>query len=196
MSDVNRDICYVWIKDGDDWAATFVIDGRRYADDPDAVRRLSEEAFSELNRLRIPAEFETTEVSPTQPASRLPSWEEYRRRLPPDDSGRPAAAGVDRITYYARVNESCTKEDPHGVVRRIHSTPPVDQVFARDMRWRPTEFLHLHRLGHDDYDPVEITATEAAVIIGRWKAKRRADADAEAAAPVGNLADETPKFLG
>ena len=192
MSDVNRDICYVWIKDGDDWSATFVIDGRRYAD-PEAVDELTMEAFDELQRRRIPAEFETTEVRPTQPASRLPSWEQYRQRLAADDSGRPAtAAGGNRITYYARVDESCTKGDPHGIVRRIHSSPPVDQVFARDMRWRPTEFLHLHRLGHDDYDPVEITATQAAVIIGRWKARRRADA--EAAAPAGNPADETPKF--
>ncbi|MEU4998562.1 hypothetical protein [Streptomyces sp. NPDC021622] len=185
MSDVNRDICYVWIKDGDDWSATFVIDGRQYAD-PDAVSALSLEAFDELQRRRIPAEFETTEVSPTQPASRLPSWEEYRQRLALDDSGRPAAAGTDRITYYAKVSESCTKEDPHGVVRRIHSIPPVDQAFARDMRWRPTEFLLRHWLGTDDYDPVEITAAEAAVIIGRWKARRRADA--EAAAPA--LIDE------
>ncbi|MFD7259228.1 hypothetical protein [Streptomyces sp. NPDC059874] len=86
MSGANRDICVVRIKDGDDWSARFVIDGRRYAD-PDAVDALSLEAFDELQRRRVPAEFETREVSPTEPAMRLPSWEEYRRHLALDDSG-------------------------------------------------------------------------------------------------------------
>ncbi|MEV7521071.1 hypothetical protein [Streptomyces sp. NPDC091371] len=86
MSDANRDICVVWIKDGDDWSATFVIDGRRYAD-PDAVDALAMEAFDELQRRRVPAEFETREASPTEPPMRLPSWEEYRRQLALEDSG-------------------------------------------------------------------------------------------------------------
>ena len=80
MSEQRREICVVRVKDGDGWRAVFVIDGRRYAD-PGAVRSLKIEAFDELQRNRVPAEFETREVSQTEPPMRLPSWEEYRRRF-------------------------------------------------------------------------------------------------------------------
>jgi hypothetical protein len=70
----------VRIKEGDAWHAGFVIDGRGYPDS-DAVRSVRQEAFRELQRRGIRAEFETSSVGPQEPVLRLPSWEEFREEL-------------------------------------------------------------------------------------------------------------------
>lgn len=75
-----REQWLVKILDGGDLRAAFVIDGRDYADPADA-EAVSDEAFAELGRRRIPAEFEVRQVGPAEPRRRLPSWEEYRRRF-------------------------------------------------------------------------------------------------------------------
>jgi len=76
------------------------------------------------------------------------------------------------ITYYAVVDGDRTRENPIGIVRRIHTTPvPTDEAFGRNMQWHPTEYLYRYWLGHNDIDHQEITADEAQVIIDRWCAK-------------------------
>jgi hypothetical protein len=68
------------IKEGDDWRAAFVIDGRGYTDS-EAVRTARRDALRELQRRGIPAEFETSSVGPQEPPLPLPSWEEFREGL-------------------------------------------------------------------------------------------------------------------
>jgi hypothetical protein len=70
----------VQIRQDDGWLEVAVIDGRRYPDRQgfDVVKK---EAFRTMNGLGIPAQFETRSVSPTEPPSRLPSWEDYRVML-------------------------------------------------------------------------------------------------------------------
>ena len=63
-----------------DLRAAFAIDGRTYATSAD-VKRDFDEAYDELERRRIPAEYETRPVAPGEPASDLPTWAEYRRTL-------------------------------------------------------------------------------------------------------------------
>jgi hypothetical protein len=76
------------------------------------------------------------------------------------------------ITYYAKLAGGTTRENPSGIVRRIHTTPmPTDQYFGRDRQWHPTEYLRRHWRGHTDYDHEQITADEAQAIIDRWSAK-------------------------
>jgi hypothetical protein len=70
------------------WRAVAVIDGRRYPDQQSYERAVAE-AFATMNGGGIPAQFESSQVSPTEPPSRLPSWEDYRVTLPPKgNSGR------------------------------------------------------------------------------------------------------------
>lgn len=77
-----------------------------------------------------------------------------------------------KITYYAKLAAGGTREDPSGIVRRIHTIPmPTDEYFGRDMQWHPTEYLRRYWLGHNDVDHEEITADEARKVIDRWCAK-------------------------
>jgi len=76
-----------------------------------------------------------------------------------------------RVSYYALLAGNRTPENPSGIVRRIHSDPPVDESLRRDLIWRPTEYLKRYSLGHNDIDHVEISETEANVIMQHWRAK-------------------------
>jgi guanosine-3',5'-bis(diphosphate) 3'-pyrophosphohydrolase len=62
--------------------AAFVIDGRHYSSSED-VRRAIAEAGEHLDARRIVAEFETREIESSLALPRLPSWQAYKRQLPP-----------------------------------------------------------------------------------------------------------------
>ncbi|MCV6998669.1 hypothetical protein A5768_11320 [Mycolicibacterium fortuitum] len=75
-------------------------------------------------------------------------------------------------TYYAVLAAGSTRDDPAGIVRRIHTSPmPIDEAFGRNMQWHPTEYLRRYFLGHNDDDHEEITAEQAQAVIDRWCAK-------------------------
>jgi hypothetical protein len=74
------------------------------------------------------------------------------------------------VSYYALLAGGRTRENPSGIVRRVHSDPPVDQSFRRDLTWQPTEYLARYRLGHNDTEHVEITEEEATAVLDRWRA--------------------------
>ena len=77
-----------------------------------------------------------------------------------------------KITYYARLGGVRTKDNPSGLVRRIHGTPPKDEAFGRDLTWHPTEYLlRYYLLGSNDIDHEEITPNEAEAILNRWRIK-------------------------
>lgn len=76
------------------------------------------------------------------------------------------------ITYYATLAGSRSRDEPSGIVRRIHTSPmPIDEVFRRDTQWHPTEYLRRYFLGHNDTDHEEITAEHAQAVIDRWCTK-------------------------
>jgi hypothetical protein len=68
--------CFVSTPDGDVISA-FAIDSRQYADTRQA-QLVYEEALAEMGRRWADWEWETRIASPTEPPSRLPSWEQYR----------------------------------------------------------------------------------------------------------------------
>lgn len=103
----------------------------------------------------------------------LPSSPRFARRNTPMTE--------PKITYYAKLGGDRTRDNPSGLVRRIHTTPmPTDEAFGRDLRWHPTEYLYKYWLGHNDDDHEEITLEEAATVISRWRVKW-ADEDRETA---------------
>ncbi len=77
----------------------------------------------------------------------------------------------EAVTYYALLAGGRTPDNPSGMVRRTHTTPPTDEVFTRDLTWRPTEYLERYRLGHTDTDHVEVTEEQANAIIEGWRAR-------------------------
>ena len=77
-----------------------------------------------------------------------------------------------KITYYATLAAGATRDDPSGIVRRIHTMPvPTDEAFGRNMQWHRTEYLHRYWQGHNDIDHVDITADEAQALIDQWCAE-------------------------
>ena len=75
-----------------------------------------------------------------------------------------------KITYYARLGGGRNKDNPSGLVRRIHASPPVDEAFGRDLSWHPTEYLQrYYLLGSNDIDHEEISSDEAEAILDRWR---------------------------
>ncbi|MEV7024158.1 pentapeptide repeat-containing protein [Kitasatospora sp. NPDC093558] len=72
--------------------------------------------------------------------------------------------------YYALFNETCSREDPFGLVRQSTADGiDVDEAFTRNLRWEPTEYLRRYYLGHNDTDHAEITRAEAEAFIARVK---------------------------
>ncbi|MFI5664995.1 pentapeptide repeat-containing protein [Streptomyces sp. NPDC051684] len=75
---------------------------------------------------------------------------------------------ADTTTYYVRVGYGASRGDPAGVVRRRRAGAVVrDEVFTRNLRWEPTEYLRRYELGHNDQDHVEITPAEADAFVRR-----------------------------
>ena len=79
------------VINGDDERSVLAIDSRQFSD-PAEFLRTRKEAFDEMQRRRVVCEWETREVRPGTPPSRLPSWAEYRvdldrkHPLPQDDT--------------------------------------------------------------------------------------------------------------
>jgi hypothetical protein len=79
-----------------------------------------------------------------------------------------ALEGRGRITYYAKVDESCSRANPRGLARQRlvgSGNERYDEAFTRNLRWEPTEYFRLYELGHNEVDHVEISEAEAAAFI-------------------------------
>ncbi|KRQ23407.1 hypothetical protein AOT83_24955 [Mycobacteroides sp. H001] len=73
------------------------------------------------------------------------------------------------VTFYALLAGGREPDDPAGIVRRIHTDPPLDEAFGRDLEWHPTEYIRRYYLGHNDVDHVEIDEGSAKSILDRWR---------------------------
>jgi hypothetical protein len=75
---------------------------------------------------------------------------------------------ADKITYFAIIDDSSSREHPAGVLRRIeYEKGKVDEVFSRDLEWAPSPLLRTAEHGDLTNDFVEITEEEAARITER-----------------------------
>jgi hypothetical protein len=74
----------VWLREPDGGQrCAFVLDGLDYPD-AEALQAERLEALTTLDRLRIPAEFETQYGGGRGHVAALPSWREWRREHVPD----------------------------------------------------------------------------------------------------------------
>lgn len=77
---------------------------------------------------------------------------------------------METTTYYGILAGGRQPDNPSGVLRRrvVDDEPPVDEVFSRNLRWEPSDFLfRYHMLGHNDTDYVEITKEQADAFVER-----------------------------
>ncbi|WP_394849959.1 hypothetical protein LZC95_21200 [Pendulispora brunnea] len=73
---------------------------------------------------------------------------------------------MEKVTYYAKFDEGYSRANPCGIVRRrVVDGIKYDEAFTRNLRWEPTEYLELYRLGHNEVDHEEITKEEADAFI-------------------------------
>jgi hypothetical protein len=75
---------------------------------------------------------------------------------------------ADKITYYAIIDESTSRDYPAGVLRRVENGEgEIDEVFSRNLKWEFSSLLYSAEHGDLTNDFTEITPEEADEIVGR-----------------------------
>lgn len=73
-----------------------------------------------------------------------------------------------KVTYYARFDYGGTPKNPDGLIRRqVIDGRTYDEAFTAHLKWEPTNYFTLYRLGHDDDLYEEITKEEADAFVDR-----------------------------
>lgn len=81
---------------------------------------------------------------------------------------------MENVKYYFKTDSDRTRENPAGILRRSSAG---DEVYNfRLHRWTETDFFDKHRLGHQDFDYVEVPQEEAEQMLA---AKQRRQAERE-----------------
>ena len=78
----------------------------------------------------------------------------------------------DKVTYYAVVNDSSSRERPAGVFRRTYTEDGgrSDEAFTRNLRWEYSTSLVSAERGNLENEFIEITEDEANQIVARIRA--------------------------
>ena len=75
---------------------------------------------------------------------------------------------TEKITYYAIVDESSSRERPAGVLRRVENDKgEVDEVFSGNLKWEFTPLLYSAERGDLANEFVPIGDDEAERIVAR-----------------------------
>lgn len=75
---------------------------------------------------------------------------------------------ADKITYYAIIDESSSRDQPAGVIRRVENDEgDTDEVFSRNLEWEFSSLLYSAERGDLTNDFVEITREEADQVVDR-----------------------------
>ncbi len=81
----------------------------------------------------------------------------------------------DKVAYYAKIGTAGSRSDPKGLLRRRRMDGHlIDERFVRSLKWEPTDFFHLQRLGRNDDDYIEINESEAIALIDKFRAHMEA----------------------
>lgn len=79
---------------------------------------------------------------------------------------------ADKITYYAIVDDSTSRDHPAGILRRIENDEgEIDEVFSRSLTWEFSSLLYSAERGDVTNDFAVITEEEAAQIVERIRAE-------------------------
>jgi hypothetical protein len=81
---------------------------------------------------------------------------------------------MDACQYFFKVNDPELDRRPRGVLRRREVEGAMrDEVYDfKHDAWVATAFFKRHRLGHDDWDPMETSRSEAEAFIAETKRRR------------------------
>jgi hypothetical protein len=86
---------------------------------------------------------------------------------------------LDKITYYAVVDDLSSRENPVGVFRRTYTTDEgrSDEAFTRNLVWEFSPALISAERGDLQNEFIEITETEANQLVERFRARWTAPRD-------------------
>ena len=77
----------------------------------------------------------------------------------------------EKITYYAIIDETSSRAEPSGVLRRVENDEgEVDEIFSRELKWEFSPLLYSAENGDLTNDFSEITEEEANRIVARIRA--------------------------
>ena len=79
----------------------------------------------------------------------------------------------DKVTYYAVIDDLTSRERPAGVFRRTYTEAGGlrDEVFTRDLVWKPSWLLVSAERGDLQREFVEISADEAGQLMEQLRAR-------------------------
>jgi hypothetical protein len=79
---------------------------------------------------------------------------------------------ADKITYYAIIDDSTSRDHPAGILRRIENDEgEIDEVFSRNLTWEFSSLLYSAEHGDLTNDFTVITQDEADQIVERIRAE-------------------------
>lgn len=83
---------------------------------------------------------------------------------------------ADKITYYAIIDESSSRDHPAGVLRRVENDEgDTDEVFSRNVKWEFSSLLYSAERGDLANDFVMITKEEANQIVDSIRSQANDD---------------------
>jgi hypothetical protein len=75
---------------------------------------------------------------------------------------------IEKITYYAIIDEFTSRDHPAGVLRRVENDEgEIDEVFSRNLKWEFSPLLYSAERGDLANDFVPISEEEADRIVKR-----------------------------
>jgi hypothetical protein len=79
---------------------------------------------------------------------------------------------ADKITYYAIIDESSSRDHPAGILRRTENDEgEIDEAFSRNLTWEFSPLLYSAEHGDLTSDFTVITQDEADQIVERIRAE-------------------------
>ena len=78
----------------------------------------------------------------------------------------------EKITYYAIIDDSSSRAEPSGVLRRVENDEgEVDEIFSQELKWEFSPLLYSAENGDLTNDFSEITEEEANRVVARIRAE-------------------------
>ena len=79
---------------------------------------------------------------------------------------------LEKITYYAVIDEASSRARPSGVLRRVENERgETDEIFSKNLAWEFSPLLYSAENGDLTNDFAEITEDEANEIVARIRAE-------------------------
>ena len=79
---------------------------------------------------------------------------------------------LEKITYYAVIDEASSRARPSGVLRRVENERgETDEIFSKNLAWEFSPLLYSAEKGDLTNDFAEITEDEANEIVARIRAE-------------------------